>query len=103
MTKDKETYLKEWEGRLAQGKSDINRLQKKMAKSQADHNPTMDDFIEALQRNWTEREKEFKELERQSGEAWEVLRDGFIKSFGELESAIKRATAKFGQETTTEK
>ena len=104
MAKEKETYLKEWKTRLEEGKSDIDRLQAEMAKSQTtDHNPTIDDFIEALKRNWSEREQEYKELEKQSGEAWEVLKEGFVKSFRELESAIKEATTKFGQESTSEK
>ncbi len=93
--KSKEEYLKEAEARLKIRQAELERLKAKMEYNQEQAGLHYEDFMKAVYRQVDEVQDRLEKLERASGEAWDVLKDGTEKALAELQQAIGQAAAKF--------
>lgn len=92
---DKAKYSSEKDAELKKWEATVNLWKAKAQKVEADAKADYENLLQDLGAKQDAARTKLDKLKNSSGEAWQELRKGLESSFGELRSALDKATEKF--------
>ncbi len=91
----KETYQKKLQAQLDEWSADIDKLEAKAKKAEADTQLEYNQQIKELRSMQDTANSKLEKLKGDSGDAWEDLKDGMDNAWNSLGNAVKSATSEF--------
>ena len=92
-----QAFRDQTETRLTEYKKDIDQLQAKVEKLEADAKEKAEQQLTALRQKRDEASEKLKELSSSSGNAWEEIKTGIDAAMEDLGNAYKKAAAEFSK------
>ena len=91
----KEAYRKKYEAQLSEWDAKLDLLNAKARKASADARIGYENQLASLRAQRAEAHKRFEEFGKRSENAWEDMRAGMDKVWGEMGKAMQKVTAHF--------
>jgi hypothetical protein len=90
-----ETYREKLEAQLKEWKAKIDMLEEKAAKATGETKAEMMRSIEELRQKKVVVKEKWNALQKESGIAWDTLKEGVEKAVSELKSALDKVISRF--------
>lgn len=94
----KDEIISKYKGKLNEADKEIEALKERIAGAAEEEKEELKTSLTKLKANYMALNNRIKELENDSGEAWEKLKSGGEKAFNDLSAAVKKAKNEFAEE-----